>query len=287
MTPDVRDLPYRRVRPNPNQPRTEFDPAGLEELARSIAASGLLQPIVVRPEPDGTFQIVMGERRWRAVGLLGHPTIRASVQTMTDDELADAAIVENLQRRDLSPLEEAHAYQRRLDHGLSVDELARRLGLRQAWRITGRTALLKLQPTFQDALRRGILTPSQATEMARHPEPDQRALFDAIGEGRCATYLELRAVSTRLLEQRAQLSLLEGHALKGERRGGERRLAQLVEGLGRTLRLGFEDGQVHIGGDVRPERAQHLAVELAVVEKQVGLLRACLEQRAKGHKKAG
>jgi ParB/RepB/Spo0J family partition protein len=125
---------------NPDQPRKHFDEQALRELAGSIRVRGLKQPITVRPIGDGMHQIIMGERRWRAhcllhdEGKLEEPTILAHVRKATDEEMAIDAIIENLARVDITPIEEARAFQRMLDHGYSVEQLAPQLQDRAIWR---------------------------------------------------------------------------------------------------------------------------------------------------------
>jgi ParB family chromosome partitioning protein len=208
---DGKPLPMVEVYPNPNQPRKLFSQPEIEELAASIAHNGQLQPIKVVPRPQvdgpGKYMIVLGERRWRAHQHLGLATIQATVSEMTDDQVADAAIVENLQRKDITPLEEARAFQARLNTGLTVDELAKRLGMKQSWRITERTALLKLTAEHQEALARGALTPSQAYEMSRLGPAMQRVLFNALAAGRCRSFAELRKTVEALAAREKQTSM--------------------------------------------------------------------------------
>ena len=131
----LKTLPISKGYPNPDQPRKVFDEKKLQELAASILEQGLLQPIRVRRDRDGRFMIVAGERRYRAL-LVGLDSI--AVVVADNDEVADQAIIENLQRADITPLEEARAYQKRLDAAYSVEQLAVRLGMKQPWRIIER-----------------------------------------------------------------------------------------------------------------------------------------------------
>src|SRR5579871_2375454 len=171
------DLPLDLIDPNPDQPRQEFEAEPLELLADSIRTMGVLQPIKVTKRGE-RYLIVMGERRWRASKLAGCKTIPAVVQDrMSNLDVMVEAIVENNVRRDVTPLEEAIAYQRCLDEGLSVEELAEKLGFKQAWRITERTDLLKLRPEYQTLLKGKQITASQAYEMAQLSPAGQDALF--------------------------------------------------------------------------------------------------------------
>ena len=125
----VRNIDVERVEPNPEQPRLAFDATSLEELAASIREHGVLQPILVRPLGPNTYQIVAGERRWRASRQAGLDTIPALIEEIDDDTALEIAIIENLQREDLSPLEEATMYDRMIhEHGYSIRKLADKLG---------------------------------------------------------------------------------------------------------------------------------------------------------------
>lgn len=278
MTEAVQQLSVASVRPNPNQPRKIFDEAGIADLALSIDRQGLLQPITVRPVADGAYEIVAGERRWRAHCHLGRETVPAVVRTMTDDEMADAAIVENLQRKDLQPIEEAMAYQARLDTGITVEELAERLGLKQAWRITERTALLKLLPELLEALRIGILSPSQATELSRHPDNDQRILFGAIKGGKCETYAALRLVSQALFDRRNQTTMFTDTGCKPKLQArAEERVTQRISKLVAFVKASFDrDGQPDLAQHLPASKAESFAIELDLVERHIKALRLSL-----------
>ena len=125
----VRVIPVNNIESNPNQPRTFFDAEALHELAASVREHGVLQPILVRPLGQNRYQLVAGERRWRASKEAGLTTIPALVEELDDDTALEIAIIENLQREDLSPLEEATMYDRMVkDHGYSIRKLAEKLG---------------------------------------------------------------------------------------------------------------------------------------------------------------
>ncbi len=141
-------VPLDLVDPNPLQPRTAFQPERLQELADSIRANGIIQPLVVRPR-DGRYQLVAGERRWRAARLAGITDVPVSVQDIPDDRLLEITLVENIQREDLNPIEIAHAFDRLArDLELSHDEIARRTG-KDRTSITNTLRLLKLPADIQ------------------------------------------------------------------------------------------------------------------------------------------
>lgn len=165
-------IPVRDIRPNPNQPRQHFDPEALEELVHSLKTVGLLQPIVVRPLDD-TFEIVAGERRWRAAGEAGWETVPALVRQTDDADLLRDALLENLHRVQLNPLEEAAAYQQLLtDFGVTQEELADRLG-RSRPHLTNTLRLLKLPPAVQRRVAAGVLSAGHARALLALPTTEQ------------------------------------------------------------------------------------------------------------------
>ena len=172
----LKRIPLDQITPNPDQPRKHFDEAALRELAASIHARGLKQPIAVRPIGDGRYEIIMGERRWRAhrllrdEGKLEDATILTHVRKASDGEMAIDSIIENLARADLTVLEEANAFQRMIDAGYSVERLARELGI-QAHRIRYRLQLMALDPSLQDMLSRAQISAPVAHEIGRLPNP--------------------------------------------------------------------------------------------------------------------
>lgn len=153
----LRELPVGSIRPNPFQPRRELREEALEELVESIKASGLLQPVVVRSQ-GGTWELVAGERRWRAVQRLGWPRIPAIVKEVDDQALLTLALIENLQRDDLSPMDEARGYDRLMrEFELPQTEVARLVGRNRAT-VANSLRLLTLPPTVQQMLDRKELT---------------------------------------------------------------------------------------------------------------------------------
>lgn len=155
-------LPRSSIVPNRRQPRLTFDEASLAELAHSLREVGLLQPVIVRPLPDGRYELVAGERRFRAAGLAGMETIPAIVRRTDDSELLTEALVENIHRADLNPIEEAAAYQQLLDDfGFTHQALAERLG-RSRSSISNALRLLTLSPELQQQVAAGSLTAGHA-----------------------------------------------------------------------------------------------------------------------------
>src|SRR5438477_9202148 len=161
-TVGLREVPVGDIRPNPWQPRTHFDEQELQELADSIREHGVLQPVLVSQQPDGSFQLITGERRWRAVQMAGMSTVPAMVKEATPQASLEMALVENIQRRDLNPLEEAHAYRQLLDeHGLTQEHLAQRIGKSRV-AVTNALRLLHLPEPVREALANASIAEGHA-----------------------------------------------------------------------------------------------------------------------------
>lgn len=176
----VLEVEVHRLRPNPNQPRKHFDADALEDLARSVAQRGVLQPILVRTAGEG-FEIVAGERRWRAAQKAGLQRVPVLVHEVSDSQMLEVALVENLQREDLNPVEEARAYRVLVeDLDLTQEEVARRVGKERAT-VANSLRLLNLQPPALEALERGLITPGHAKAILAHKrKEDQAALLHAV-----------------------------------------------------------------------------------------------------------
>ena len=191
------EVPVASIRPNPRQPRQVFDEDGQAELVHSIREVGVLQPVVVRPLPQEggqqRFELVMGERRWRASQEAGLPAIPAIVRETQDDDLLRDALLENLHRSQLNPLEEAAAYQQLLDDfGCTHDELAERIG-RSRPQITNTLRLLRLPPLVQRRVAAGVLSAGHARALL--------GLADPAGMERLAQRIVAEGLSVRATEE--------------------------------------------------------------------------------------
>ncbi len=195
------------IYPNPNQPRKHFDPGKLGELAQSIAASGLMEPLIVVRRED-RYMIIAGERRWRACNMAGVEEVPARILDADDRKIAELSLLENLQREDLNVVEEAMAYQGLIDMGMTMEEIAAKMGIKQSWRIQERLNLLKLDRVFQDYTVKGILSPSQAQELSRLPKSQQGIVFDKIASGKANSYNKLRSLVNAMLFVVEQTSFL-------------------------------------------------------------------------------
>lgn len=158
----VRSLPLRRIEPNPLQPRREFDPEALQALADSISAHGVIQPLTVRETPSGYYQIIAGERRWRAARMAGLEEVPVLVVEADDRTVMELALIENLQREDLNPMEEAAGYRTLADdYRMTQEEIADRVGKSRA-AVANSLRLLSLSDELADMVRSGKLTPGHA-----------------------------------------------------------------------------------------------------------------------------
>lgn len=187
------ELPIGQIVPNPRQPREAFDEDHMAELVHSIQEVGLLQPIVVREVGLDRFELIMGERRWRACQKAGRDTIGAIVRDTSDDDLLRDALLENLHRSQLNPLEEASAYQQLLeDFGCTHEELADRIG-RSRPQISNTIRLLKLTPAVQRRVAAGVLSAGHARALV--------TVANAEIQDRLATRVIAEGLSVRALEE--------------------------------------------------------------------------------------
>jgi ParB family transcriptional regulator, chromosome partitioning protein len=203
------ELPLDSISPNPRQPRTAFDEEAMNELVESIREVGLLQPIVVRPLGGGKFELVMGERRWRAAQQADLDKIPAIVRETADHALLRDALLENLHRVQLNPLEEAAAYQQMLeDFGCTQEELANRIK-RSRPQISNTIRLLKLPPTVQRRVAAGVISAGHAKALLAIEDPD--------GQERLAQRVIAEGLSVRALEELVTLGHHGGRTLRQRR----------------------------------------------------------------------
>jgi ParB family chromosome partitioning protein len=180
----VRNIPVDRVDPNPNQPRLAMDQTNLDELTSSVKQHGVLQPILVRPLPAGRYQIVAGERRWRAATAAGLKAIPALIEEIDDDTALEIAIIENLQREDLSPIDEALIYDKMIrQHGYSIRKLAQKLGKDKGY-LENRLRLADAPPEVRELVSVRKDTLSHAYELLKVTDPRKRKkLADMVARG--------------------------------------------------------------------------------------------------------
>jgi ParB family chromosome partitioning protein len=236
--PELRELPVDLIEPNPEQPRSSFEPAALDALAGSISSAGLLQPLIVRPLDGGRFELVAGERRWRAAQKAGLDRVPAVIRTSPEDERLQAALIENMVREDLNPVEEARACAALVDDlGISKEELARRVGRSRA-AISNLIRLLDLPDQVLKLLAKGDLTEGHGRAILQLSDQDART--------RLAKRAAKEGWSVRDTELHTNGSRKKRRSTKGGRISTEERAAmgEAEDALGEAL-----------GHDVRVRRA--------------------------------
>lgn len=177
----ISEIPVAQIEPNPEQPRTTFDTEALEELAASIRELGIVQPLSLRKSGSGTYQIIAGERRWRAAKLAGLESVPAYVRTASDSEVTEMALIENIQREDLNAIEVALAFRKLIDsYNLTQERLSERLGKKRAT-IANHLRLLKLPAEIQLGLRDRKLDMGHARALLAVESPkEQLKLYSRI-----------------------------------------------------------------------------------------------------------
>jgi ParB family transcriptional regulator, chromosome partitioning protein len=244
-TGELRELPTELIKPNPNQPRTRIDPSSLAGLSSSIEANGVVQPLLVRPLPDGSYELVAGERRWRAAQAAGLTKVPAVVRDQQHAERLQIALIENMVREDLNPVDEARACAALVDElGLSKEELARRVG-RSRPAISNLIRLLDLPDEALELLENGELS-----------EGHGRALLTAEGNDvrrRLARDAARAGWSVREMEERAKLAGQPKKATAGSRRlppeeaAAMREAADSLESaLGHEVKVRSKGGEIAI-----------------------------------------
>jgi len=225
----LRELPVDRIFPGPSLLRAGLDEEKLRELADSIARMGVVQPIVVRSRDDGNYQLVAGQRRWEACRILGMETIPAVVRESSDVEAAAVALIENVQREDLNPIEEAHAYHRLVeDYGLTQEEVARQVGKSRP-QVGNTIRLLALPGPVQKLVEDGVLSAGHARTVL--------ALADAEQMTACAAYMVKTGMSVRQAEEYVKKLVqdLSGPPREEVRRNRDPDLREMEKNLVRRL----------------------------------------------------
>jgi ParB family transcriptional regulator, chromosome partitioning protein len=239
------ELPIASIEPNPRQPREVFDDEALAELVTSVREVGVLQPVVVREIGAGRYQLVMGERRWRACTEAGMEVIPAIIRDTPDDALLRDALLENLHRQQLNPLEEAAAYQQLLEEfGATHDELATRIG-RSRSQVSNTIRLLGLPPSVQRRVGAGVLSAGHARALLSLGDPETQEKYAArvVAEG-----LSVRAVE-ELVATSSEPAVERARAQKGPKAPGLSRLeAELSELLETkvSIELGRRRGKLTV-----------------------------------------
>ncbi len=210
-TSGLRDIEISAIDPNPHQPRVHFDEDTLSELSASIRAIGLLQPILVRPAKDGRYELIAGERRWRAATRAGLTLIPAIIRITDDVSSVEQALVENLHRQDLTPLEEAAAYQQLLDDfNLTHENIAKKVGKSRS-AITNSVRLLALPATIQQLLADGRLSSGHAKALLGTPD---RTFQEQLARRAADNNWTVRAIEDAVRQHQRPAAAIVGHQTK-------------------------------------------------------------------------
>ncbi len=261
----VREVPLTAVKPNPHQPRQEFSEESLGELADSIREQGVIQPILVEVESHGSYAVVAGERRLRAARLAGLDTIPVLVRQLTAEEKIEIALIENIQREDLTAIEEAKGFQQLMDKGrLNQEQVAKRVGKKRST-VANSIRLLKLPEEIQRALQRGALSPGHARAILSVVNPERRQhLFQLIQE---------QSLSVRQAEAESARLNSGGRPEKAKRPAEPKRRAPELEELEQSM-IDLFGTKVKITGSVvqgRIEISYFSAEDLSALMERFGL----------------
>jgi ParB family chromosome partitioning protein len=248
------EIPTDRITPNPRQPREVFDEEAMAELVASIREVGLLQPVVVRSMGEDKYELVMGERRWRAVQEAGQPTIPAILRETGEQDLLRDALLENLHRSQLNPLEEAAAYQQLLDDfSCTQEELSKRLG-RSRPQISNTLRLLRLPAAVQRRVAAGLLSAGHARALL--------AMSDSKEQEVLSRRIVAEGLSVRAVEEIVAVGAGEHHKTRGPRRQSGTVVAPRLTDLANRLSERFDTRvRVNLG-----KRKGRIVVEYASIE---------------------
>jgi ParB family chromosome partitioning protein len=264
---ELRELPVDLVKPNPSQPRTRFDADALKALASSIETSGVVQPLLVRPLRDGSYELIAGERRWRAAQEAGLEKVPAIVRDSEQAERLQVALIENMVREDLNPVEEARACAALVEQlDVSKEELARRVG-RSRPAISNLIRLLELPDEALDRLEQGDLSEGHGKALltARGNDVRRRLAREAARHGWSVRETENRAKLASQPKTRTRVSRLDAEEVAAMREAAER----LESALGHEVRM-------------RARKGEEIAVEIRLADLDQALELASIIAKASG-----
>ena len=247
----LRTVPLYKVEPNPDQPRREFDEVALQDLADSIRLHGIIQPLTVREMENGYYQIIAGERRWRAARLAELSEVPVVVMEADDRKVMELALIENLQREDLNPVEEARGYQTLMEeYGLTQETAAKQVGKSRP-AVANALRLLSLEPSVLQMVQEGKLSPGHAKAILSLKEPEkQREAAQKIS----ALGLSVRQIPTQLTDTLWGLEVWADAGNSAVTPGGAADRAGIQAG---DYILAVDGQEVHSSGDILKARWKH------------------------------
>ncbi len=266
----IQKLALSLIYANDEQARKQFDEAKLHELAASIRSEGLISPITVRPDGTGKYMIVAGERRYRACQLAELVEIDVIVKELGDDSLTYQMIIENLQRVDITALEEARSWRKAMDdHDLTPEQFAAKVGIQQVFRIHDRLTLLNLKPEYQAYMEQGILNPTQAFYLGKVKQEYQAPFWNMIKNGKIDGS-ELAAVAQNFIDADSQDDMFPEAVLTEEEVRAIKGLEQHIDTIAPILNRFFnKDGEMDIVKKIDRNRAVTIAEKLEIIGKIV------------------
>jgi ParB/RepB/Spo0J family partition protein len=271
--PAIIEVLMSRVYANPDQPRKEFDQEKLDELAGSIKEYGVLEPIVVTPRKD-RYMIIAGERRYRAATIAGLETIPARVIVADDALVEELALLENVQRQDLNPIEEGEAYQRLLKR-YTVEQLRDKLGYKKTGPILDRVQLLSLAPEYRDMVAKGALGASEGYEISRVPMNKQHIVYTRMQRGELNTYNKLYAFVQGMINIENQSEIFALAPMSEDERESVETFSGLISSIERFIRKVQDQDRIkHLekavfNSDVNPERVDYIITSLQKIRRTI------------------
>lgn len=282
-----RKISLDNVHANADQPRKIFDVAALEDLAASILENGLAQPITVRPLGGNHFEIVAGERRFRAHQMLfdrGHTQfgeVLCNIRAMDEEKRDLIAIIENLQRVDVTPLEEARSYKRLVDAGWEPRALAKKLGLKDPRKVETRIRLLSLEPTLLHLYEKGQLPYEAAYEICKLPEArDQLKIAKLVSNGTLKRWKDIEAAVEAIIGGKTQEDMFGGATASEEDVRTVNRMEAKVDQIAAMVAMGWQDGACIVATRVSRDRARLMADKLKAMQKSLAKMELELRSAA-------
>jgi ParB family chromosome partitioning protein len=263
-------IPLDKIVRNPKQPRETFPEDYIKRLAASIKRRGLIQAITLRPLEDGRYMIVAGECRFRAHQLLGAKSIRAEIVEIDEAEMQLRAIVENLQRRDMNPIEEAHAYRSLIDRDYSIARIVEELELSGPQIVQNRIDLLDLAPDVQRLVAAGTLPVSMGWAVRLAPREHQTRIVRDIASGKLRTVEQVRHAGIALRDAVAQLDAFATAPVASKKDlATMTRLESKIAAIVSMVAAGFKDGECVAALRVSPDRVKLAADKLSLVRAHI------------------
>lgn len=266
----IRDIPLTQITRNPNQPRETFPEEHIKRLAVSIRKRGLIQPIALRPLGNDAYMIIAGECRYRAHQMLGAETIRAEIVDIDASEMQLRAIVENLQRQDMNPIEEGKAYAALIDQGYSIPRIVEELGLSGPQIVQNRLDLLDLTDDVRILVANGTLPPSMGWAVRLAPRDQQWRIVRRIVSGHLRTVEQVRHAGIALRDAHAQMDAF-GEMPRASAKDVlvVSRLEGKIGAIVDMVAEGFKDGECVAARRVSPDRVKLMADKLSLVRKHI------------------